>query len=139
MNIPALYEQPAVATETGGKPRISIVIPAYNEEGVISRVLDELALGGYFEIIVVDDGSKDKTAEIAREHGAIVVRHPYNIGNGAAVKTGIRAATGDIIVLMDSDGQHPPSDIPRLISYIGDYDMVVGARTKESEAQFHRN
>jgi glycosyltransferase involved in cell wall biosynthesis len=140
MSIPAaVAEHPIVEQSGSSSPRISIVIPAYNEEMNIHRVLDELRLANYHEVILVDDGSKDKTATIAREHGAIVVRHPYNIGNGAAVKTGIRAATGDIIVLMDSDGQHPPSDIPRLISYIGDYDMVVGARSKESEAQFHRN
>lgn len=120
-------------------PRISIVIPAYNEADSISRVLDELHQAAYHEIIVVDDGSRDNTAEIARQHGALVVRHPYNIGNGGAVKTGIRAATGDIIVLMDADGQHPPADVPRLVSYIGDYDMVVGARSRESAAKMHRN
>jgi glycosyltransferase involved in cell wall biosynthesis len=70
---------------------------------------------------------------------ARVVRHPYNIGNGAAVKSGIRAATGDIIVLMDADGQHPPEEIPNLLQHAGPYDMVVGARTTESDAQRHRN
>lgn len=119
--------------------RISVIIPAYNEEQVIGRILDQLKVYNYHEIIVVDDGSKDRTIEIAQEHGARIVRHPYNIGNGAAVKSGIRAAEGDIIVLMDADGQHPPSDVPRLLSYIGDYDMVVGARTSESDAHFYRN
>ena len=119
-------------------PRVSIVIPAYNEEEVIGGILDELQEGDYYEIIVVDDGSKDNTIAIAEEHGAKVVRHPYNIGNGAAVKSGIRAATGDVIVLMDADGQHPPSNIPRMLALIGDYDMIVGARTAESQAQLYR-
>jgi glycosyltransferase involved in cell wall biosynthesis len=119
-------------------PRISIVMPAYNEEAVIGTMIDQLHLDHYYEIIVVDDGSKDQTAAVAAHHGARVVRHPYNIGNGAAVKSGIRAAEGDIIVLMDSDGQHPPSNIPRMLASIGDYDMVVGARTAESDAQLYR-
>src|SRR5262249_12751968 len=68
-----------------------------------------------------------------------IIRHPYNIGNGAAVKTGVREASGDIIVMMDGDGQHSPADIPRLISFIGDYDMVVGARTRDSDAAMYRN
>jgi glycosyltransferase involved in cell wall biosynthesis len=119
--------------------RISIVMPAYNEEEIIGKILDELAEGDYYEIIVVDDGSEDDTIRVAEEHGARVIRHPYNIGNGAAVKTGIRAANGDVIVLMDADGQHPPADIPRLVQHIGDYDMVVGARTSQSQAEFHRN
>lgn len=121
------------------KLRVSIVMPAYNEERVIGQVLDTLrATGDYHEIIVVDDYSSDRTSEVAREHGAIALRHPYNIGNGGAVKTGIRAATGDVIVLMDADGQHPPNDVPRLLSFIGDYDMVVGARTRASDAKAHR-
>lgn len=121
------------------QPRISIVIPAYNEAQGIGVVLDQLRQGGYHEIIVVDDGSRDGTADVASQHGAHVIRHPYNIGNGGAVKTGIRAASGDIIVLMDADGQHPPADVPRLVAQIGDYDMVVGARTSESDAKLHRN
>lgn len=120
--------------------KLSIILPAYNEEIIIGNVLDEIrSVVDVHEIIVVDDGSDDKTADVARAHGAKVVRHPYNIGNGAAVKNGIRAATGDIIVLLDADGQHPPADIPRLISYIGDYDMVVGARTAASDTQIHRD
>lgn len=140
MAIDAVIEpkQDELSIEPGEKRRVSIVMPAYNEEAVIGRVIDQLRQNHYHEIIVVDDGSKDRTIEVAREHGARIVRHPYNIGNGAAVKSGIRAATGDIIVLMDADGQHPPTDVPRLVSYIGDYDMVVGARSKGSEAQLHR-
>lgn len=130
----------AAPTQESGEqaPRVSIVMPAYNEEAVVGKVLDELRAAGYYELIVVDDGSKDDTCRVAEAHGAQVVRHPYNIGNGAAVKSGIRAATGDIIVLMDADGQHPPQDIPRLLAHIGDYDMVVGARTGNSQASFQR-
>jgi glycosyltransferase involved in cell wall biosynthesis len=119
---------------------VSIVIPAHNEEAVIGQVLDQLRLlADFLEIIVVDDGSTDNTISVATEHGAKIVRHPYNIGNGAAVKSGIREAQGDIIVLLDADGQHPPNDVLRLVSYIGDYDMVVGARTSASESTVHRN
>ena len=118
--------------------RVSIVIPAYNEREVIGVVLKELLETGYYEIIVVDDGSTDGTAEEARRYGVTVLHHAYNIGNGAAVKTGIRAATGDIIVLMDGDGQHAPADVPRLVSHVGKYDMVVGARTSASVAKMHR-
>ena len=96
-------------------------------------------MGSGCEIIVVDDGSPDNTGKAAEEAGARVVRHAYNMGNGAAVKSGIRAATGDIIVMMDSDGQHKPEDIPRLIEQIGTYDMVIGARTGESETSVHRD
>lgn len=133
-----VQERALAQPQTTEKQRISVVIPAYNEADNIGAVLDELILADYHEVIVVDDGSADNTVEIAREHGATVIRHPYNIGNGAAVKTGIRAASGDIIVMMDGDGQHPPADIPRLLSYIGDYDMVVGARTSDSQANWQR-
>lgn len=124
-----------------GSQRVSIVMPAYNEETVIGAILERVAkLDIADEIVVVDDGSKDNTAETAARYPLVqVVRHPYNIGNGAAVKSGIRAATGDVIVLMDADGQHPPEEVPNLLQYIGQYDMVVGARTSESDAQQHRN
>ena len=92
-----------------------------------------------YEILVVDDGSIDGTAARAREAGARVISHPYNIGNGAAVKTGIREARGRVIVMMDADGQHEPADIPRLIEHLGSHDMVVGARTRESETSLHRD
>lgn len=92
------------------------------------------------ELIVVDDCSSDQTVTVAQAAapGVRVVRHPYNMGNGAAVKSGIRAATGDIIVLMDADGQHPPAEVPNLLQYIGPYDMVVGARTASTQATLGR-
>lgn len=120
--------------------RVSIVIPAYNEEEDIGRVLDEIvALNIAYEIIVVDDGSKDGTANVAgSREGVRVVQHPYNIGNGAAIKSGVRASHGEIVLMMDGDGQHPPAEIPNLLAHIDRYDMVVGARTAASEAQVHR-
>ncbi len=120
--------------------RVSIVIPAYNEVAVIGSILDRVrAVTEVDEIIVVDDGSSDGTPEAVAAHTDVhLIRHPYNIGNGAAVKSGIRAATGDVIILMDADGQHPPEEIPNLLRYLGEYDMVVGARSSESEAQQHR-
>ena len=123
------------------KPEISIVIPAMNEERVIGTVIKGVIsmFGDKCEIIVVDDGSKDSTGKVAKEAGARVVTHPYNIGNGAAVKSGIRAATGEVIVMMDADGQHKPEDIPRLLEKIGTFDMVIGARTRASETSVHRD
>ncbi|MCB2187217.1 MAG: glycosyltransferase family 2 protein [Deltaproteobacteria bacterium] len=123
--------------------KISIVIPAYNEEPVIAKVvrgvrevLDELDYE--YEILVINDGSSDATAAQAAEAGAQVVSHPYNIGNGAAVKTGIRNAQGDVIVLMDGDGQHSPRDIPRLLEFFPGYALVVGARTQNSQSTWLR-
>jgi len=120
---------------------ISVVIPAYKEARVIGTVIKGVhaVLKDRCEVIVVDDGSPDETGKIAQEAGARVVRHPYNMGNGAAVKSGLRAAEGDIIVLMDGDGQHKPEDIPRLIEQIGPFDMAIGARTRESETSVHRD
>jgi glycosyltransferase involved in cell wall biosynthesis len=120
---------------------ISIVIPVFNEAATLATVLGkiqrlELAQA---EIVVVDDGSIDSSAEIALKAGANVIRHPYNIGNGAAVKTGIRAAQGKLIVLMDGDGQHQPEDIPKLLAEAENYHMIVGARAKGSKTRFHRN
>lgn len=120
---------------------ISIIIPAYNEEEIIGEVVGGIKkiMEGDYEILVVDDGSVDRTEEVAEKAGARVIKHPYNIGNGAAVKTGIRAAKGEILVTMDGDGQHSPEDIPKLLQDIGKYDMVVGARSKDSETKVHRN
>lgn len=129
-------------TETA--PHISVIVPAYNEEQIIGEVLKRIhtALNKteyLYEILVVDDGSSDQTAAEAQKAGAKVFQHPYNIGNGAAIKTGIRNSQGDIIVMMDADGQHPPEDIPRLLEKIDPYDLVVGARMKESDSAFHRD
>src|SRR6201988_5550991 len=94
---------------------VSVVIPAYNEGGVISEVVAALAASGpWHEIIVVDDGSKDDTASHATAAGATVVRHPYNKGNGAAVKSGISAAASEFMLIVDADGQHPATDAMRL-------------------------
>jgi glycosyltransferase involved in cell wall biosynthesis len=125
-------------------PELSVIIPAYREEKVIGGVVEKVrrvmeATGKTHEIIVVDDGSDDETAAAARNAGANVISHPYNIGNGAAVKTGIRHAKGAILVMMDGDGQHNPGDIPQLLEKIDKYDMVVGARTGESDSHLHRN
>ncbi|MEO8069768.1 MAG: glycosyltransferase family 2 protein [Acidobacteriota bacterium] len=114
---------------------VSIVIPANNEGPVIASVVRDLAEAApWREILVVDDGSSDDTAAAAAAAGARVVRHPYNKGNGAAVKSGIRAATGDFILIVDGDGQHKPSDAVRLTSRLGEFDLVVGARTSATQA-----
>ena len=119
---------------------ISIIIPVFNEAEILATLLGKVqALDlPQAEIIVVDDGSADGSAEIALNAGASVVRHPYNIGNGAAIKSGIRAARGKLIVLMDGDGQHKPEDIPNLLAEATNYHMVVGARAKGSKLRFHR-
>lgn len=112
------------------KRRISVVLPCYNEEDSIADLIARLrSLSCVDEILVVDDGSTDRTAERAEAAGGRVVRHPYNLGNGASVKTGIRKATGEVVVLMDGDGQHPPEEVPKLITGVGEFDMVVGARS----------
>ena len=114
---------------------VSIVIPAFNESESIAGVVHALrASAPWREIIVVDDGSSDATGERAGAAGATVVRHAYNIGNGAAVKNGIRRATGEYVLIVDADGQHPPEDALRIVSRLGEYDLVVGARSAETQA-----
>jgi glycosyltransferase involved in cell wall biosynthesis len=125
-------------------PQVSIIIPAKNEAEGIEAVIDRVSevmdpLGRPYEIIVVDDGSSDKTAENAHRAGAVVLCHPYNIGNGAAIKTGIRYAKGSAMVMLDADGQHPPEQIPQLLEMLERYHMVVGARTSDSDTSVHRN
>lgn len=122
------------------KHDLSIIIPAYNEEKAIVNVIRKVkSISQDFEIIVVDDGSTDKTGLIATQEGARVISHPYNKGNGAAVKTGIREATANKIMVIDADGQHNPDDILLLKQYIDIYDLVVGVRTKDTKGSFSRN
>ena len=121
------------------KPDITIIIPAYNEEEGSTDVITQLKeVSGNYEILVVDDGSTDNTYKLASDTSVKVIRHPYNKGYGAALKTGIRNAEADVVLFMDADGQHKPSDIKKLIQYIGEYDMVVGARTKKSKISLLR-
>jgi len=120
--------------------QISIVIPARNEAAPLATLLPEVRRQvPDAEIIVVDDGSSDGTHTVAEQHGVRVISHPYPMGNGAAIKSGARAARGDIIVFMDGDGQHLPEDIPRLLEKIdAGYDMAVGARVRGTHAGMHR-
>ncbi|ACR02483.1 glycosyltransferase family 2 protein [Thauera aminoaromatica] len=122
------------------KPQVSIVLPAHNESTPIGNVVMRIqALLPEAEVVVVDDGSNDGTGEAATKAGARVVRHPYSKGNGAAIKTGARAASGDVIVFMDADGQHDPADIPALLARLDEgYDIVVGARQAGSQASLGR-
>jgi glycosyltransferase involved in cell wall biosynthesis len=114
---------------------VSVVIPACNEADVIGEVVAALAAGAaWHEIIVVDDGSRDRTGAHAAAAGALVVTHPYNKGNGAAVKSGIRRATGEFVMIIDGDGQHRPEDAARLAAKLGEYDLVVGARAASTQA-----
>lgn len=122
-------------------PELTVVLPAHNEEaaldGLLARLKKVLADRTY-EIVLVDDGSGDRTAEIGEKHAVRVVRHARRMGNGAAVKRGIREARGKVIVLMDADGQHNPEDVPRLVEGMQKHDMVVGARTRGTGQKAHR-
>jgi len=119
---------------------LSIILPAKNEAEGLRRTLPAIReLFPQAELIVVDDGSTDDTAAIAASHGARVLGAPYSMGNGAAVKRGARAASGEILVFMDADGQHDPACIPRLLDKLAEgYDMVVGARDGSGQANLHR-
>ena len=113
----------------------SIVIPAFNEAASIGPLISALcSAASWHEVLVIDDGSTDATADQAAAAGARVIRHPYNKGNGAAVKTGIRRAMGRFILIVDADGQHRPADAARLVSHLDAYDLVVGARSGQSQA-----
>jgi glycosyltransferase involved in cell wall biosynthesis len=113
--------------------KIFVVVPAYNEETVITSVIHEIRNAGYSNIVIIDDGSKDQTQDAAKQAGAIAFKHQINRGKGAATKTGIEAAKllgADIIITMDGDGQHDPHDIKNLINPIqkNHCDVVLGSR-----------
>lgn len=119
---------------------ITILLPAYNEEHSIAETIQTIKkLHPELEILVVDDGSSDNTLRAAMDTGVDVWPHPYNIGNGAAIKSGLRCINTEWVLMMDADGQHSPEDISRLIQLKDNYDMVVGARTKQSETSMHRD
>lgn len=119
---------------------ISVILPAKNEAKGLAKTLPRIrAALPDAQLIVVDDGSDDDTARVASEHGATVLRSPYSMGNGAAVKRGARAATGAVLVFLDADGQHDPAHIPLLLAKLdAGYDMAVGARDGSGQASRHR-
>ena len=119
--------------------KVSVIIPVFNEGKSVGDLVTKIK-SRYpdFDIVVIDDGSTDDTADEAQKAGARVYSHAYNIGNGAAVKSGIRAAKGDIFVFLDGDGQHDPEDIAKLIEDIPQFDMVVGARSMGDQASMGR-
>lgn len=122
------------------RPEVTVLMPAYNEEGAIANTIKQVKeLYPHFEILVIDDGSTDNTIKEAMDAGANVYPHPYNMGNGAAIKTGLRTARGEYVLMMDADGQHDPLDIVKLLEHKDRYDMVVGARTKDSQTKIHRD
>ena len=116
-----------------------MIIPVFNEAESVAEIIKEITgLYPEFEVIVINDGSTDETGARAKEAGALVYSHPYNIGNGAAIKSGIRIASGDILVFMDGDGQHDPKDLAAMLEFLPDYDMVVGARPGGQQASLWR-
>ena len=114
---------------------VSIVVPAFNESQSVATLISQLrGVAEWREILVVDDGSTDDTSRRAADAGARVVRHPYNKGNGASVKTGVRQASGEYILIVDADGQHQPADAARLVAKLDQYELVVGARSNATHA-----
>jgi glycosyltransferase involved in cell wall biosynthesis len=122
------------------KVTLSVVLPAKNESLSLTTLISQIKhTVPTAEILVINDGSTDDTAKIATDAGAKVISHPYCQGNGAAIKTGARNASGDIIIFMDADGQHDPEDIPTLLNKLNEgYDMVVGARNPNTHASLIR-
>lgn len=113
---------------------VSVVIPAYEEAAAVGIVVQSIrAAANWREVLVIDDGSADETAAVAAVAGAQVLKHPYNKGNGAAVKTGIRRAAGEYILIVDADGQHTAADALRLVAFLGEYDLVVGTRAGSTQ------
>ncbi len=126
--------------EAKTKYEVTVLLPAYNEGLAVGDTVRRIkALYPEFEVLVVDDGSSDNTIQAAMDAGANVWPHPYNMGNGAAIKSGLRAAQGEWVVMMDADGQHTPEDIEKLLEHKDKYDMVVGARTRDSQTKLHRD
>lgn len=119
---------------------VTILLPTYNNELSVGKTIGKLKLlYPDFEILVVDDGSTDNTMQIAMDVGANVWPHPYKIGNGAAIKAGLRCAKGEWILIMDTDDQHDPEDISRFLELKDKYDMIVGARRNTSKTSLHRD
>lgn len=139
--------QPAVRHDA---PEISVILPVYDEREVIRDSIIRLiryleSLGRTFEVIAVNDGSKDGTDTVLHDlcyefpvHLRLI-NHPYNKGNGAAVKTGIRSSRGWVIACMDADGQHDPCDLGRMLSYMDEYDLVIGTRARNYQGKWYRN
>jgi glycosyltransferase involved in cell wall biosynthesis len=133
--------EPTTATAASRKPlAVSIILPAKNEAAALNELLPRLrAAQPNTEIVVVNDGSTDATPEVCSRHGVRMLIHPYSMGNGASVKTGARAAKGEILVFMDADGQHREGDVAALLKKLDErYDMAVGARSWTSQASVHR-
>ncbi len=121
--------------------KLSIIIPAKNESEGLKLIIPELQkLHPEAELLIVNDGSTDHTSLLCAEMGVREIRHPYSKGNGASIKSGLRAATGDVVVCMDADGQHRPQDIQKLLNKLNQgFDMVVGSRDKSGQASAHRS
>lgn len=139
-NLPSHPPEPEDQNLPVSFSQVSVVIPAFNEQDAIGDIVTRVKnVSPDLEVIVVDDGSDDDTAACAAKAGAQVIRSIYNIGNGAAVKRGVLAVERDIVVMLDSDGQHPPEEIPKLLAELNNYDMAVGARTAKSDTDPIRN
>jgi len=141
--VPSVHERPRrLFYDDYRGASVSVIVPVHNEEDAIGSLVEQVigvlkGLGRPWEVVIIDDGSTDNTLRRLEPLEVKAIAHPYNIGNGAAIKTGIRHACGEIILMMDGDGQHDPADIPKLIEQIGPYDMVVGARSNGSH-ETHR-